>query len=284
MRRFLVSIITCAAAVLLSSVAPLVCAEEYRAPRGPDGIHPDLNGIWQALNEANYDLELHMARSALQERAGPHGPIPAKNVLAMGAVGAVPPGMGVIKGGGKIPYRPEALEKKKANQANWAELDPEVKCYMPGVPRATYMPQPFQIFQGSDDIFIAYQWAGAVRDIYMEDPGPPQVDSWMGQSVGRWEGDTLVVEATGFHGQAWLDRAGNHTSWKLKVTERYTPMSPYHLHYEAAIEDPETFTEPWTIEMPLYRRMEPNIQLMDFKCPEFVEELLYGEFRRNPLD
>ena len=97
-------------------------------------------------------------------------------------------------------------------------------------------------------------------------------------------GDTLVVEATGFHGQAWLDRSGNHTSWKLKVTERYTPMSPYHLHYEATIEDPETFTEPWTIEMPLYRRMEADVQLMDFKCPEFVEELLYGEFRRNPLD
>ena len=278
---------TITAAFALSSaliVAPFVSAAEYTAPRGPDGVRPDLNGIWQAMNEANYDLELHMARSALQEREGPHGPVPAKSVLAMGAVGSVPPGMGVIKGGGKIPYTAEGLEKKKANQANWAELDPEVKCYMPGVPRATYMPQPFQIFQGENDIFIAYQWAGAVRDIYMEDPGPPQVDSWMGQSVGRWEGDTLVVEANGFHGQAWLDRAGNHTSWKLKVTERYTPMSPYHLHYEATIEDPETFTEPWTIEMPLYRRMEPGVQLMDFKCVEFVEEMMYGEFRRNPLD
>jgi hypothetical protein len=123
-----------------------------------------------------------------------------------------------------------------------------------------------------------------VRDIYFDDPGPPQVDSWMGQSVGHWEGDTLVVEATGFHGQAWLDRSGNHTSWKLKVTERYTPMSPNHLWYEATIEDPETFTRDWTIEMPLYRRMEPNIQLMDFKCVEFVEELLYGKYRRHPLD
>lgn len=283
MRRFQMVAISAFTFISLL-VSSLVMAQAYKAPRGPDGKHPDLNGIWQALNEANYDLEMHMARSALQQREGPHGPVPAKNVLPMGAVGAVPPGMGVIKGGGRIPYKPEALEKKKANQANWAELDPEVKCYMPGVPRATYMPQPFQIFQGTKDIFIAYQWAGAVRDIYMEDPGPPQVDSWMGQSVGRWEGDTLVVEATGFHGQAWLDRAGNHTSWQLKVTERYTPMSPYHLHYEATIEDPETFTEPWTIEMPLYRRMEPNAQLMDFKCPEFVEELLYGEYRRKPLD
>ena len=272
--------------VLLISIflLPLAAqAAEYKAPRGPGGEHPDLNGIWQAMNEANYDLELHMARSAMQERAGPHGPVPGKAVLSMGAVGSVPPGMGVVEGG-RIPYTAEGLAKKQANQADWVNLDPEVKCYLPGVPRATYMPQPFQIFQGEGSVFIAYQWAGAVRDIYMEDPGPAQVDSWMGQSVGHWEGDTLVVEAAGFHGQAWLDRAGNHTSWKLKVTERYTPMSPNHLHYEATIEDPDTFTEPWTISMPLYRRMETDIQLMDFKCVEFVEELLYGEFRRNPLD
>jgi hypothetical protein len=279
MRRFVFIL-----SLVLLPVSALGADTEYVAPRGPGGVHPDLNGIWQVLNEANWDLELHMARSALQEREGPHGPVPAKNVLAMGAVGSVPPGMGVIKGGGKIPYKPEALAKRDENRANWAERDPEVKCYLPGVPRATYMPQPFQIFQGEDSVFMAYQYAGAVRDIYMEDPGPPQVDSWMGQSVGRWEGDTLVVEATGFHGQAWLDRAGNHTSWKLKVTERYTPRGPNHLWYEATIEDPETFTEPWTIEMPLYRRMEPNIQLMDFKCVEFVEELLYGEYRRNPLE
>jgi hypothetical protein len=272
--------------VLLISIfmLPLAAqAAEYKAPRGPGGEHPDLNGIWQAMNEANYDLELHMARSAMQERPGPHGPLPAKAVLSMGAVGSVPPGMGVVEGG-RIPYTAEGLAKKQANQADWVNLDPEVKCYLPGVPRATYMPQPFQIFQGEGSVFIAYQWAGAVRDIYMEDPGPAQVDSWMGQSVGHWEGDTLVVEAAGFHGQAWLDRAGNHTSWKLEVTERYTPMGPNHLHYEATIEDPDTFTEPWTISMPLYRRMEGDIQLMDFKCVEFVEELLYGEFRRNPLD
>lgn len=276
MRRFVLLI-----SMFMLPLAAL--AAEYKAPRGPGGEHPDLNGIWQAMNEANYDLELHMARSAMQERAGPHGPLPAKAVLSMGAVGSVPPGMGVVEGG-RIPYTEEGLAKKQANQDNWVTLDPEVKCYMPGVPRATYMPQPFQIFQGEGSVFIAYQWAGAVRDIYMEDPGPAQVDSWMGQSVGHWEGDTLVVEAAGFHGQAWLDRAGNHTSWKLKVTERYTPMSPNHLHYEATIEDPDTFTEPWTISMPLYRRMEADIQLMDFKCVEFVEELLYGEFRRNPLD
>mgnify|MGYP003572482248 CR=1 FL=1 len=256
---------------------------DYLAPRVPGTSHPDFNGIWQALNEANWDIELHMAKPALALREGPHGPLPAKPVLAMGAIGSVPPGVGVVEGG-KIPYTDTGLATRQANQENWLERDPEVKCYLPGVPRAAYMPQPFQIFQNADSVFIAYQYAGAVRDIYMEDPGPAQVDSWMGQSVGRWEGDTLVVEVTGMNGQAWLDRAGNHFSWQAKVTEKYTPMGPNHLRYEATIEDPETFTRPWTISMPLYRRMEPNAQLMDFKCVEFVEELLYGQWRRNPLD
>ncbi|MCB1685496.1 MAG: hypothetical protein KDI31_13455 [Pseudomonadales bacterium] len=263
--------------------APAALAADYKPAKGPDGKSPDLNGIWQTMNEANWDLELHLARPSLQVREGPHGPVPAKVTLAMGAVGAVPPGMGVVEGGA-IPYKPEALAVKQENQANWAERDPEVKCYLPGVPRATYMPQPFQIFQSKDAVFIAYQYAGAVREIYMKDPGPPQVDTWMGQSVGHWEGNTLVVVANGFNGQAWLDRAGNFTSSQLTVTERYTPTSPNHMLYEATIEDPETFTRPWKISMPLYRRMEPNAQLMDFKCVEFVEELLYGEYRRNPLD
>ena len=258
-------------------------SDAWQAPRGPDGVHPDLNGIWQALNEANYDIELHMARSSLQEQEGPHGPLPAPKTLYLGAVGAVPPGMGVVEGGG-IPYKPEALAKKRENQTNWIDRDPEVKCYLPGVPRATYMPQPFQIFQNADAIFIAYQYAGAVRDIYMEDPGPAPIDSWMGWSHGRWEGDTLVVEVTGQLDSTWFDRAGNHHSAQMKVTERYTPMGPNHLHYEATIEDPETFTEPWTLSMPLYRRMEPDARLMEFRCVEFVEELMYGEWRRNPLN
>lgn len=258
-------------------------AAAYEVPRLAGTDRPDINGIWQALNEANWDVERHVARPALQVREGPHGPVPAKELLALGAVVSVPPGMGVVEGG-KIPYTPEALAVKQDNQAHYLERDPEVKCYLPGVPRATYMPQPFQIFQNADSVFIAYQYAGAVRDIYMEDPGPAQIDSWMGQSFGQWDGDTLVVEVTGQNGQAWLDRAGNHFSYKARVTERYTPMGPNHLLYEATIEDPDTFTEPWTIRMPLYRRMEENVQLMDFKCVEFVEELLYGEWRRRPLD
>ena len=251
-------------------------------PRLSDG-HPDMNGIWQVLNEANYDLEPHMARHSMQLREGPVGPVPSIPTLRMGAVGAVPGSLGVIVGGGTIPYTPAARALKEENAANWIDRDPEVKCYMPGVPRATYIPMPFQIIASEKDVFIAYQFAGAVRDIYMNTPGPSQVDSWMGWSVGHWEGDTLVVDVTGLGDGTWLDRAGSHHSYRLHVVERYTMTGPNHIQYEATIEDPEVLTEPFTIAMPLYRRIEENARLMDFRCVEFVEELLFGEWRRTPL-
>jgi len=254
----------------------------YRAPRTPDG-KPDLSGIWQALNEADYDIEMHMARPAMALRPAPYGPAPAAPVLRLGAVGAVPPGMGVVEGG-ELPYRPEALAKKKQNQENWLNLDPEIKCYLPGVPRATYMPYPFQIIQSQNTIFFAYEYAGAVRNLFMKDPGPAPVDSWMGQSVAHWESETLVVDVRGFNDQSWFDRSGNFHSDKLHVVERYTRTSPDVITYEATIEDPEVFTRPWKMSMPLYRRQEKNAQLMDFKCVEFVEELMYGQWRKKPLD
>jgi hypothetical protein len=256
-------------------------APAYRAPRAADG-HADLNGIWQALNTANYDIEMHVARPAMAVRPGPYGPVPAAPVLALGAVGAVPGGLGVVEGG-TIPYTPAALEQKKKNQENWLTLDPEIKCYLPGVPRATYMPYPFQIFQSNKAIFIAYEYAGATRNILLKDPGPAPADSWMGQSVGRWEGDTLVVEVTGLNDQTWFDRSGNHHSDQMRVVERYTRTSPDIITYEATITDPKTFTRPWKMSMPLYRRQERNAQLMEFKCVEFVEELMYGQWRKNPL-
>jgi hypothetical protein len=203
-------------------------------------------------------------------------------VLALGAVGSVPPGMGIVEGD-EIPYLPAALAKKKANQDNWLTSDPEIKCYLPGVPRATYMPYPFQIFQSSKAIFIAYEYAGAVRNVFLKDPGPAPIDSWMGQSVAHWEGETLVIDVTGFNDSTWFDRAGNHHSEALHVVERYTRTSPDVISYQATIEDPKTFSRPWKISMPLYRRQEKNAQLMDFKCVEFVEELLYGQFRKKPL-
>ena len=253
----------------------------YRPARTPDG-KPDFNGIWQALNEANYDLEPHMARPALALRTGPYGPLPAAPVVALGVVGSVPPGVGVVDGG-EIPYKPEALAKKKENQEHWLERDPEIKCYLPGVPRATYMPYPFQIFQSPSAIFMAYEYDGAVRNVYLKDPGPAPVDSWMGQSVAKWDGDTLVIDVTGFNDSSWLDRAGNFHSDALHVVERYTRTAPDAISYEATIEDPNVFTRPWKISMPLYRRLDKNAQIMDFKCVEFVEELMYGQYRKRPL-
>ncbi len=264
---------------LIVAVSPVVAQELPRLSNG----RPDFSGIWQVLNEANYDLEPHAARHSLQMREGPVNPVAAAVTLRMGAVGAVPGSMGVIVGGGRIPYTPEARALKEENLANWSERDPEVKCYMPGVPRATYMPQPFQIVQSENDFFIAYQFAGAVRDIYLDNPGPSPVDSWMGWSVGNWEGDTLVVDVTGLSDQTWLDRAGSHHSYQMRVIERYTMVGPNHIDYEATIEDPGVLTEPFTIKMPIYRRMEENARLMDFRCVEFVEELIYGEARRYPL-
>ena len=265
--------------IALSAMPAAGQSTNYRAPRTAGG-RPDLNGIWQVLNEANYDLEAHTARPAMALRAGPYGPVPAAAVLPLGAVGAVPPSLGVVEGG-EIPYQPSALATRKENQDHWVTADPEIKCYLPGVPRATYLPYPFQIAQSESAIFIAYEYAGAVRNIYLKDPGPAPVDSWMGQSVGHWEGETLVVDVKGLNDQTWLDRAGNFHSDALHVVERYTRTSPDVISYEATLEDAKVFTRPWKIRMPLYRRQDT--QILDFKCAEFVEELLYGQFRKKPL-
>lgn len=278
MRRSFARVLFTAASVVVFASSAL--AQQAKIPRLPDG-KPNFNGIWQSLNSANYDLEPHAARAAMAMVPGQFVPVPAPEVVALGAVGSVPAGLGVVEGN-EIPYKPEALAVKKENQKNWLTLDPEVKCYMPGVPRANYMPYPFQIVQSKDYVFFAYEYAGAVRNIYMKDPGPAPADSWMGQSVGRWEGDTLVIEVTGFNGQTWLDRSGNHHSDALKVTERWTLKGPDHVWYEATLEDPNTYTKPWKIAMPLYRRIEPNAQLLQFKCVEFVEELMYGHLRKKP--
>jgi hypothetical protein len=251
----------------------------FRAARAADG-HPDLNGIWQAMVTANWDLEDHEAQP------GPHPEL-------SGAYAAGPAGQSIVEGG-EIPYKPEALARKKANFANrlkadvsdaktWHALgDPEMKCYMPGVPRATYMPFPFQIVQGTSSyILMAYEFTSATRIIRMNWKQNAPTDSWMGWSRGRWEGDTLVVDVTGQREETWFDRAGNFHSDALHVVERYTPVSPYHMMYEATIEDPNVFTRPWKISFPLYRRMEKNLQLLEFKCVPFTEELLFGKFRKQ---
>jgi len=255
-----------AAAGLLLVARATAQTPAYKAPRAPDG-KPNLNGIWQALNTANWDIEAHAAGPSV--------------VRELGAIAAVPGGLGVVEGG-EIPYRPEALAKKKENYANRLKLDPEIKCYLPGVPRAMYMPFPFQIIQSQKHIMIIHEYAGAVRTIFMEDHTEAPADSWMGWSNGRWEGDTLVVDTKGFNDLSWFDRAGNFHSDALHVIERFTARSPETLTYEATIEDPKVFTRPWKMSMPLYRRVERNAQLMEFRCVEFVEDLIYGHLRKQP--
>ncbi len=254
------------AAMLLLALAPLpVAGQAYQAPLTADG-KPDLNGIWEAMGTAHWDLESH----------GPkQGP-----VIALGAAFSIPAGQGVVEGG-PIPYKPEAAAKKKANADNWMTKDPEVKCYLPGVPRAMYMPYPFQIVQTPRQILMTFEYAGAVRSIFMAKLEPSPVDTWMGQSSGRWEGTALAVDTTGFNGQAWFDRAGNFASETLHVVERFTRIGPDHLMYEATIEDPAVFTRPWKIKMPLYRRIDKPVQLLEYKCVEFAEELLYGHLRKK---
>jgi hypothetical protein len=251
-------------------------------PRGALG-KPDLNGTWQVMNRANFDLQIHGAKAAMALREGPFGPLPAREVVALGAVGAVPAGLGVVEGN-DIPYQDWAAQQKLDNQQNWLTQDPEVKCYLPGIPRANYMPYPFQIFHSARAVFFAYEYAGAVRNIYLDDPGPAPVDSWMGQSVGHWDNDTFVIEVSGFNDRTWFDRAGNFHSDALRVVERFTRLSDHTMTYEATIEDPNVFTAPWKISMTLYRKIGKDAQLQQFKCVEFVEELLYGHLRKEPLD
>jgi hypothetical protein len=262
-----------AGAVLSQAVSRAVAqAPGYRPPRTADG-RPDLNGIWQAMNEAHWDIEAHGTGAS---------PFPQ----LLGALFAQPAGQGVVEGG-PLPYRPEALAKKKENferrltrptslELNETTGDPEAKCYMPGVPRATYMPFPFQIVQTPEQILIAYEFANATRQIHVGRKPEAPAESWMGWSIGRWEGDTLVVDVTDQVDKTWFDRAGNYHSDALHVVERYTRTSPDHLMYEATIEDPKVFTRPWTMSMPLYRRMEENALLIDFKCVEYAQEFMYG--------
>ena len=242
-------------------------AQNADVARDWDG-RPDLNGVWQAIGTAHWDIQDHPAS------AGP---------VDTGAIGSIPPGQGVVVGN-EIPYRPEALAQKQQNFENRWTDDPEIKCFMPGVPRATYLPYPFRIIQGDKKIMVVYGFADANRTIHMDKENPERapIDTWMGRSHGEWDGDTLVVDVAGFNGEAWFDRAGNFASYNLNVTERYTPMGPNAIMYEATIEDDTVFTEPWTMRMPLYRRLEENAQVLEYKCVEFSEDLLYGHLRKEP--
>lgn len=241
-------------------------AQTGEIPRTPSG-KPDLSGIWQAMTSAHYDVEPHAASE------GPHPGL-------MGALSATPAGLGIVEGG-RIPYNEQSRRVRDANKVNAIDNDPLTKCYMPGVPRANYMPFPFQIVQSEGVILIAYEVAESNRIVYVDQPElESQVDAWMGHSNAHWEGDTLVVRVSGQMPDTWFDRSGNHHSYEMVVEERWTATGADHVQYEATITDPNTFTAPWTISFPLYRHVADNMQLLEFKCAEFSEEYLYGEWRK----
>ena len=229
---------------------------------------PDLSGIWQTMNTASWNLEGHTASK-----------MPVTDIL--GALGGIPAGMSVVEGG-EIPYLPEALEKRDQNRSDWTNLDPVAKCYIPGVPRSTYMPWPFQILQTDTEIFVAYEFGSNSRTIFMDRPGTEApLPSWMGYSLGHWEGETLVVNVTKQVPDTWLDASGNYHGPNLVVEERYTLIDENHMQYEATIDDPDVFSRPWKIKIPLYRRMEDGARLLEYKCVEFGEDLLYDHLRKG---
>ncbi|MED5462638.1 MAG: hypothetical protein VYC03_08440 [Pseudomonadota bacterium] len=208
---------------------------------------PDLRGIWQAINSANFNLEDHSAELG------------------------VPAGQSVVVDGA-IPYLDSALEQRRLNYENRATDDPETNCLMPGVPRITYLPYPFQIVQTQDQVTILYEFVHNFRNIKINSEHPPgPIQWWMGDSRASWEGDTLVVDVIHLTDQTWLDRSGNYHSDALHVVERYTMTGPDHILYEATLEDPEVFSEPWKIRMPLYRRMEPTVQILEYECYAYLE-------------
>ena len=236
---------------VLFSLAPVPAAGQTQTAtetgvvrRTAEGT-PDLSGIWQVMNTAAWDIQDHPAQKG------------------------VPAGQGVVEGN-ELPYLPAAAAKKKANYDNRATADPETKCYLPGVPRITYMPYPFQITQSQKQVTILYEYVHAVRNVFLGTPhikGP--IDWWMGDSRGRWEGNTLVVDVLEFNDETWFDRAGNFHSDALHVVERYTPVGPDLINYEATIEDPKVFSKPWKMSMLLYRHKEKNAQILEYECFSF---------------
>ncbi|HEY7450144.1 MAG TPA: hypothetical protein VH702_18455 [Vicinamibacterales bacterium] len=263
-------------------------AGQTTKPQAPEILRradgkPDFSGIWQANNHANWDLLSHAARPMVAQ-SGVYKDVPvlAAPVVALGAIGWVPPDVGVVEGD-EIPYQGWAAQRKRENFDNWLDRDPEIRCYLPGTPRAMYMPYKFQIIQGTNKIMMMFEFAGAQRTIHLDQVDPYPAEAYMGHSVAKWEGDSLVVDVSSFTAQTWFDRAGNFHSDALHVVERYTPISRDAFRYEATIEDPKVFTRSWKISMPIHRRLEPNVQLMEFRCQEMAEETVLGHLRKQQL-
>jgi hypothetical protein len=220
-------------------------------PRTADG-KPDFSGFWQVLNSADWDIQDHAAQKG------------------------IPAGQGIVVGN-EIPYQPWAEAKKRENYENRVTADPETKFDLPGVPRITYTPFPFQLVQTPQQVLVLYEYVHASRHLYTNGSDHPagHIDWWLGDSRGHWDGDMLVVDVVDFNDQTWFDRAGNFHSDALHVVERYTLIDPDHIDYEATIEDPKVFTRPWKLSLILYRHKEKNFQLLDYEGYAFDYEKYY---------
>lgn len=251
-----VGVVACAAAAVvatrpvLAQAPPTAGTAQYTQPRTTDG-QPDLSGIWQYVGPAGFNLEDH--RPSL----------------------GVPAGYGVVEGG-KLPYLgPDQVAQRDKNFLNREMEDPaNAFCYHPGVPRITLMPFPFQIIQLPNYVAVVYEYLGVQRQLFFkgQHPDPDIYDFWMGDSRAHWDGNTLVVDVTNFNDKTWFDAAGNYHSDALHVVERYTRTSSNTMTYEVRVEDPKVFSRPWTMRVPLYRRQEPNLRLLEYECHTYMEE------------
>jgi hypothetical protein len=224
-------------------------------PRTASG-RPDLQGIWQVVERAGYDLEHHVARHDMKA------------------------GLSVVEGG-TIPYQPWAATQRAENFADRATADPLASCYLPGVPRVMALDYPFQIFQTDDHVAITFEWQQVYRLIYVSDEPSPYagVESWMGHSRGRWDGDVFVVDVTDQNDRTWLDAAGNFHSAAMQVTERFRLEDSDTLAYEATIDDPDVFTRPWTLRLTMKRQAHVD-RLLEYQCQAEKEEA-NGAFERD---
>jgi hypothetical protein len=183
--------------------------------------------------------------------------------------------------GVNIPYQAWAAEKKAKNFKERQTQDPLANCYLPGIPRLMYMPYPFQIFQTPKRVAVAFSWSLDFRIIYTDGSVPPSGSAfWLGDSRGRWDGDTLVVDVTNHNDKTWFDRAGNFHGAALHVVERYSLIDAETIQYTATIQDPDVFTAPWTIGLRLLRQKQ-LARLPEFHCNAEAEET-GGAFERNP--
>jgi hypothetical protein len=228
-----------AAAVLALWSAGAIRSQSYNPPRLADG-KPDLNGIWNGPKEVNADIQA--------------AKVNGKSVI-------------VDPANGKLPYLPAALARQKENNQNRAKADPVGKCYMPGLPRLMYMPDPYQIVEVPGFVAILSEFMHNVRNIPVDGSKHLEnIDLWLGDSRGSWDGDTFVVDTVDFNNQTWFDSAGNYHSDQLHTVERFTRTGPTTITYEATMTDPKVFSAPWKISLPLTLDTRKDAQILENEC------------------